>query len=130
MATAIPNDLKYTKEHDWILVEGETITLGITDFAQSALGDIVFVELPEVGASIDKDEPFGVVESIKSVTDLISPFTGTISESNKGLEDSPEDLNADPYGKWMIKAKLTDSTQLSELMSADQYKEFCENFSA
>lgn len=127
MATNIPENLKYTKEHEWVLVEGDTVTVGITDFAQSALGDIVFLETPEVGTTLKKGETFGVVESIKSVSDLYVPLSGEVVEKNSSLEDSPEQINADAYGSWLIKVKLSDTNELNNLLSAADYENFCNN---
>ena len=125
MATNVPENLKYTKEHEWALVEGDTITVGITDFAQSALGDIVFLEVPEVGTSLKNGSTFGVVESIKSVSDLYAPVTGEVVAKNSDLEGSPEKINADAYGSWLIKVKVKDASELNNLLTAEQYKEFC-----
>jgi glycine cleavage system H protein len=125
MATNIPGNLKYTKEHEWALVEGDTISVGITDFAQSALGDIVFLEVPEVGAHLKSGATFGVVESIKSVSDLYSPVTGEVVARNTELEGSPEKINADAYGAWLIKVKVKDAAELNKLLTAEQYQEFC-----
>lgn len=121
--SSIPSNLLYTKDHEWALVEGDVATIGITDFAQSQLGDIVFVELPEVGTSLDKEGTFGVVESIKSVSDLYSPFTGEVIEANSDLEGSPEQCNESPYGSWMIKIKLSKLDEAQELLSPEQYQE-------
>ncbi|HXH73726.1 MAG TPA: glycine cleavage system protein GcvH [Bacteriovoracaceae bacterium] len=125
MATNIPENLKYTKEHEWALVEGDTVTIGITDFAQSALGDIVFLEVPDVGSELKLGSTFGVVESIKSVSDLYSPVTGEVVSKNSDVEGSPEKINSDAYGAWLIKVKAKDLSELKNLMSAQQYQEFC-----
>lgn len=125
MATNIPGNLKYTKEHEWALVEGDTITVGITDFAQSALGDIVFLEVPEVGAELKNGATFGVVESIKSVSDLYAPVSGEVIARNSDVEGSPEKINSEPYGSWLIKVKVKNSAELNNLLSAQQYEEFC-----
>ncbi|MAZ49213.1 MAG: glycine cleavage system protein H [Halobacteriovoraceae bacterium] len=117
----------YTEEHEWIHVEGETATIGITDFAQSSLGDIVFVELPEEGEELEAGNSFGVVESIKSVSDLYTPLTGKVVEKNSTVEETPENLNEDPYGGWLIKMSVNDSNQLDSLMDSNAYKEFCES---
>ena len=117
-----PEDLKYTKEHEWTSMESESATIGITDFAQSALGDIVFVELPEIGSTISKGESFGVVESIKSVSDLYAPLTGKVIAKNDELEDSPELLNQDPYKNWMVKIEVTNENEVSELLSKEVYE--------
>ena len=120
----IPQELKYTKDHEWIRVEGDTVTIGITDFAQSELGDIVYVEVETVNETLDKEEVFGTVEAVKTVSDLYLPISGEIIEFNESLEDEPEKVNSDPYGEgWMIKVKFSDESQLEELLSADAYKE-------
>jgi glycine cleavage system H protein len=125
MANNIPADLKYTKDHEWTKIEGDTVTIGITDFAQSALGDIVFVELPEVGKTLNHHQTFGVVESIKSVSDLFSPISGTVLEVNKDLVNAPEKCNSEPYGNaWMIKVKLSNPADLNILLSASDYQNF------
>lgn len=125
MATNIPGNLKYTKEHEWALLEGDTVTVGITDFAQSALGDIVFVEVPDVGSDLKLGSTFGVVESIKSVSDLYSPITGEVIAKNTDIEGSPEKINQDAYGSWLIKVKIKDNSEINKLMTAEQYQEFC-----
>lgn len=120
----IPQELKYTRDHEWIRVEGDTVTIGITDFAQSELGDIVYVEVETVDETLDKEEVFGTVEAVKTVSDLYLPISGEIIEFNESLEDEPEKVNSDPYGEgWMIKVKFSDESQLEELLSADAYKE-------
>jgi glycine cleavage system H protein len=119
-----PDNLKYTKDHEWILVEGTTATVGITAFAQSELGDIVYVEVESVGETIDQNEVFGTIEAVKTVSDLFLPVKGTISELNEELADSPEKVNEDPYGAgWIVKMDLSDLSQLDTLLSADEYKE-------
>lgn len=119
----IPAELKYTKDHEWIRVEGDTVTVGVTEFAQSELGDIVYVDVDTVDETIEKDEVFGSVEAVKTVSDLFMPVSGEITEFNDGLEDEPETVNKDPYGAgWMIKIKFSDASQLDELLSADDYK--------
>lgn len=125
MATNIPANLKYTKEHEWALVEGDVVTVGITDFAQSALGDIVFLEVPAVGTDLKIGSTFGVVESIKSVSDLYAPITGEVVGKNADLEGSPEKINEDAYGSWLIKVKVKDASELNNLLTAEQYQEFC-----
>lgn len=118
-----PNDLKYTTEHEWVRVEGKIATIGITDYAQDQLGDIVFVELPEEGEQVVGGDTFGVVESTKSVSDLYSPVSGRVVESNDPLLESPEILNEDPYGEgWMIKVEIKDSKELAKLLSAEAYQ--------
>lgn len=118
-----PGDLLYTKEHEWAKIDGDTATIGITDFAQSELGDIVFVELPEVGHVLEKDTTFGVAESVKTVSDLYSPLGGEVVEINSAIEDQPELVNESPYGEgWLIKIKLADEGQVESLMSADDYR--------
>lgn len=118
-----PDNLKYSKDHEWILVEGNTATVGITDFAQGELGDIVFVDVNTIGKSIKQFEVFGTVEAVKTVSDLFLPVSGTILELNQGVNQSPEWVNNDPYGKgWIVKIKLENASELEGLMSADQYK--------
>jgi len=123
----IPEKLKYTIEHEWTKMEGDTVIIGITDFAQSSLGDIVFVELPEVGRVLSKNDAFGVVESIKSVSDLYSPLSGEVVEINEELTGAPELLNSSPYDSWMIKLKVSNMDETNDLLSAEQYKNHCEN---
>ncbi len=119
----IPAELKYTKDHEWIKVEEDIATIGITDFAQSELGDIVYVEIETVGETLAQEEVFGTVEAVKTVSDLFMPVSGTILEMNSGIEGEPESVNHDPYGKgWMIKVKISDPSQLAGLLSADAYK--------
>ncbi|MBD3387920.1 MAG: glycine cleavage system protein GcvH [Candidatus Altiarchaeales archaeon] len=120
-----PDDLKYTKEHEWVKVEGDTATVGITDYAQDALGDVVFVELPKTGDSVEKSKGAGVVESVKSVSDIYAPASGEVAEVNGSLEDSPELVNKSPYGEgWMFKLRLKDAGELDGLMDAGEYSEF------
>lgn len=121
----IPQNLKFTKDHEWISVDGDVATIGITDFAQSELGDIVYVEIETEGETMDQEEVFGSIEAVKTVSDLFMPISGEIIEFNEELESEPESVNADPYGKgWMIKIKMSDASQLDALMNADSYKEF------
>ncbi|MDN6160608.1 glycine cleavage system protein GcvH [Staphylococcus equorum] len=121
---AVPSEFKYSKEHEWVKIEGNTVTIGITEYAQGELGDIVFVELPEVDDDINEGETFGSVESVKTVSELYAPVTGKVVESNEELEDSPEFVNESPYDKaWMVKVELSDESQLDELLSAEQYSE-------
>ncbi|WP_240374475.1 glycine cleavage system protein GcvH [Bacillus piscicola] len=120
----LPKDLKYSEEHEWVKTEGEKVRIGITDFAQSELGDIVFVELPEVGDEIEADEPFGSVESVKTVSELYAPLSGKVVEVNEELDDSPEFVNESPYDKaWMIVVEPSNEEEIDELMSADEYEE-------
>ncbi|MED4124675.1 glycine cleavage system protein GcvH [Halalkalibacterium halodurans] len=120
----LPNELKYSEEHEWVKVEGDKVRIGITDFAQSELGDIVFVELPEVGDEVEADEPFGSVESVKTVSELYAPVSGKVVEVNEELDDNPEYVNESPYEKaWMIVVEPSDASQVEKLMSADEYKE-------
>lgn len=123
-----PEELKYTKEHEWIRDNGDgTITLGITDFAQSELGDIVFVELEPAGTELEEGDVFGTVEAVKTVSELFSPVSGEILELNEDLEDDPELVNTDPYGEgWMVKMSCPDSSQLDRLLSAEEYQEVTE----
>jgi|TARA_B100001939_G_scaffold114359_1_gene98889 glycine cleavage system H protein len=119
----IPNELKYTKDHEWIAIDGEIATVGITDFAQRELGDIVYVEIETVGELLKADEVFGTVEAVKTVSDLFIPVEGEILELNEDLETSPEDVNNDPYDKgWMIKMKVSNPGDLDNLLSSDEYK--------
>jgi glycine cleavage system H protein len=118
-----PEKLKYTKDHEWISIDGDIATIGITDFAQSELGDIVYVEIETVGETLDREVVFGTVEAVKTVSDLFMPVSGEVLELNAGIETNPESVNKDPYGAgWMIKVKMTDVAQANELMSADEYK--------
>jgi glycine cleavage system H protein len=123
----IPANLYYTEEHEWISVDGDVATIGISDFAQNSLGDIVFVELPEVGSQMEKDSTFGVVESIKSVSDLYVPVSGEVLEKNDEVESSPELINADAYAAWLIKVKMTDASQVKSLMDSAKYQDFCDS---
>lgn len=119
----IPSDLKYTKDHEWVKIEGDTATVGITDFAQGELGDIVYVEVETVDETLDIEEVFGTVEAVKTVSDLYLPLSGEIIDFNKSLEDEPEKVNTDPYGDgWMIKIKFSDASEIDNLLSADDYK--------
>ena len=119
----IPANLKYTKDHEWINIEGDVATIGITDFAQSELGDIVYVEIETVGETLDKEEVFGSVEAVKTVSDLFMPVSGEIIEFNENLESNPESVNTDAYGDgWMIKVKMTNPSEASDLMDSDAYK--------
>lgn len=121
---SLPQDLKYTKEHEWVKVNGETVTVGITDHAQDQLGDIIFVEFPDLDEEIEKDESFGTIEAVKTVADLFAPISGTVTEINETLEDSPESVNTDPYGAgWFVKVSIADAGELDELMTAEQYGE-------
>lgn len=119
-----PKELRYSEEHEWVKVEGEKVRIGITDFAQSELGDIVFVELPEVGDKITVDQPFGSVESVKTVSELYAPVSGKVVEINEELNDSPEFVNESPYEKaWMITVELSDNSEVEKLMTAEQYED-------
>lgn len=120
----IPSDLKYTRDHEWVRVEGKTATIGITDFAQGELGDIVYVEVETVDETLDQEEVFGTVEAVKTVSDLFLPVSGTIVEFNESLEDEPEKVNTDPYGEgWMIRVEMSDPSQVEDLLSDSEYKE-------
>jgi glycine cleavage system H protein len=121
---AYPANYKYTKEHEWISVEGTTGTVGITDYAQSSLGDIVFVELPKVGDALEAGKIFGSVESVKAVSDLYSPVSGTVTAVNEELKDAPEKVNADANATWMLKLELKDAGELEKLLSAEDYEKF------
>lgn len=123
----VPDNLKYTKEHEWIKVDGDVAYVGITDFAQGELGDIVYVEIEAEGEELAKDASFGTVEAVKTVSDLFMPLSGTITEVNPDLEEAPEKVNDDPYGEgWMVKVKLKDASEVEELLDAAAYKELLE----
>lgn len=122
----IPENLYYTSEHEWVKVEGNIASVGITDFAQNSLGEIVFVELPDSGEEFEKEATFGVVESIKSVSDLYMPVSGKVTEKNDDVEETPEKINEDAYQAWLVKLELKDASQVESLMNAEKYKEFCE----
>jgi len=120
----LPANLKYTKDHEWVAIEGDTATIGITDFAQRELGDIVYVEVETLDQTLDKDEVFGTVEAVKTVSDLFLPLSGEVIEFNEGLETEPELVNQDPYGAgWMIKIKFSDASEVDSLLSDAEYKE-------
>lgn len=120
----IPDNLKYTKDHEWISIDGDTATVGITDFAQGELGDIVYVEIETEGESLDAEEVFGTVEAVKTVSDLFMPLSGEVTQFNDSLEAEPEKVNADPYGEgWMIKITMSDSSEVDGLLTAEQYGE-------
>jgi glycine cleavage system H protein len=119
----IPADLKYTKDHEWLKIDGDMATIGVTDFAQKELGDIVFVEVDTEGEALSAGDVFGTVEAVKTVSDLFMPLAGTVDSFNQNLEDSPEVVNQDPYGEgWMVKIKIDANTDTSELLSADEYR--------
>nr|WP_321405746.1 glycine cleavage system protein GcvH [uncultured Carboxylicivirga sp.] len=120
----IPDNLKYTKDHEWILVDGDIATVGITEFAQGELGDIVFVEIETEGEELEKEEVFGTIEAVKTVSDLYMPISGKVIEINPDLEDQPDLVNKEPFeGGWMIKIEVSDASELDSLLSAEQYKE-------
>jgi glycine cleavage system H protein len=122
-----PEDLRYHKEHDWARVDGDTATLGVTWYAQDALGEIVHFEAPEAGSSVARDESYGEVESVKAVSDLISPLSGEVVEVNQGVAEEPERINDDPYGEgWLVRVRLSDTAELDDLMDAAAYREFVE----
>ncbi len=126
-----PQGLKYSREHEWVKVEGNVATIGVTDFAQSELGDVVYVELPEVGSEVEANNTFGVVESVKAVSDLYAPVTGTVAEVNDQLNDTPELVNSDPFEEaWMLRIEMSDASELDGLLHADEYKAFVEEESA
>ena len=123
----VPENLLYTQEHEWIRVDGNNVIVGITQFAQDQLGDIVFVELPEVGTHIEQETPFGVVESVKTVSDLYAPVSGTVKAVNQDLESNPEQVNNEPYGSgWIIEIEISDKNELKKLMSPEKYIEQCD----
>ncbi|HZL66981.1 MAG TPA: glycine cleavage system protein GcvH [Candidatus Limnocylindrales bacterium] len=121
---AYPADYKYTKEHEWLKVEGNTGTVGITDHAQESLGDIVFVELPKVGTEVTAGKTFGTVESVKAVSDLFAPVSGTVTEVNEALNTSPEQVNKDAHGAWMVKVAMKNPSEANQLLSAGDYEKF------
>jgi glycine cleavage system H protein len=125
---AIPKDLKFTKEHEWVQIDSDQIaTIGITDFAQESLGDITYVQLPKEGEEIHKNDPFGVVESVKAVSDLYAPVSGRVAEINQPLLSAPELVNEDPYNDgWLVKVEIKDTSEIDDLMSADEYKGYVE----
>ena len=124
----VPSELKYVSSHEWIRDEGDgVVTIGITDYAQESLGDVVFVETPDVGAEVAAGDDAGVVESVKAASDIYAPLSGTVIEVNEELEDAPENVNNDPYGDgWFFKLKLSDAAEMDDLLSADEYQEQCE----
>ncbi len=120
----IPLGLKYSKEHEWVATEGAVATIGITDHAQDQLGEIVYIELPSVGDKISKDDPFGVVESVKAVSDIYAPVSGTVIEINEDLPESPEIVNEDPYGDgWLVKVRISDADDLADLLDSEEYEQ-------
>ncbi|MFO8147953.1 MAG: glycine cleavage system protein GcvH [Bacteroidota bacterium] len=120
----IPQELKYTKDHEWVKIDGDVATVGVTDFAQGELGDIVYVEVETVGETLDREEVFGTVEAVKTVSDLFLPLSGEVIEFNNSLEDAPEKVNSDPYGEgWMVKIRISDESEISGLMSPEDYKD-------
>ena len=123
----IPQDCRYTKEHEWAKTDGDELLIGITDHAQSQLGDIVFLELPEVGAQLDAEQAFGVVESVKAVSDLFAPLAGEVTAVNDALVDAPEAINEDAYGNWLIKVKPSNAGDVEGLMSPDDYAKYVED---
>jgi glycine cleavage system H protein len=119
----VPENLKYTKEHEWARIEGDIATIGITDYAQGELGDIVYLELPEVGSEVAKEESFGTVEAVKAVSDLYAPLSGEVVEVNDALQDAPETVNSDPYGEgWLIKIKIKNPGEIEDLLDSTDYK--------
>ena len=125
---AVPQNYKFTKTHEWVKVDGDVATIGITDFAQGELGDITYLELPGVGAEVRQSEPFGVVESVKAASDVYAPVTGEVTEANQALSDDPSLVNTDPEGEgWFFRLRLADTSELDGLMDADAYKSFCES---
>ncbi|HXF42699.1 MAG TPA: glycine cleavage system protein GcvH [Pyrinomonadaceae bacterium] len=123
--TNIPENLKYSKDHEWIRIEGDQAVIGITDYAQKSLGDVVYVDFPRVGDQLDSHEAFGSVESVKAVSEVFTPIAGTVSEVNESLNDSPEKVNADPYGEaWFIKIKMANPDEANGLLSAEEYEDY------
>ncbi len=128
MAESYPEELRYHPEHDWARIDGETATFGVTWYAQDSLGEVVFFDPPEVGASVKKDEAYAEVESVKAVSDVFAPLSGEITEVNQELEESPERVNADPYGEgWMVKVKLSDPSELDQLLDVNAYRELLQS---
>jgi glycine cleavage system H protein len=124
---SVPNGLRYTKEHEWVLLEDNIATIGITDFAQESLGDVTYIQLPKEGETIGKNDPFGLVESVKAVSDLYAPVSGRVAEVNQPLLDAPELVNQDPYTDgWMVKVEVKDLSDVEDLMEAKEYKEYIE----
>jgi len=124
----VPEDLKYTREHEWVLVEGKEATIGITDYAQSELGDVVYVEFPPVGETVRAGEPAGTIEAVKTVADLFAPLSGEVIEVNETLADEPERVNRDPYGEgWMFKVRVEDAADLDDLLGAAGYRKLLED---
>ena len=119
----IINGLKYSETHEWVKVEGEIAIIGVTDYAQKEMGDITYVDMPDAGEVVEKEEEFGALESVKASSDLFSPVSGTVVERNDALEDAPELVNEDPYGNWIIKVQMRDPAELDELMDAEGYKD-------
>ena len=123
----IPESLKYTKDHEWIKIDGDEALIGVTDYAQQELGDVVFVEIETEGETLEKEEVFGTIEAVKTVSDIFMPVSGEVTEVNPKLEDSPDVVNKDPYGDgWLIKVKISDRSEADDLLDADQYKELIE----
>lgn len=123
-----PDELKYTEEHEWVLVDGDTALIGITEFAQNQLGEIIYVELPENGDQLEPGKPFGVVESAKAVTDVFAPISGEVIEVNEELPDAPETINSSPYEEgWLVRIRVTDQSELDDLLDAAAYEEFVED---
>ncbi|SRR6056297_3829270 len=123
----IPESLKYTKDHEWIKIDGDEALIGVTDYAQQELGDVVFVEIETEGETLEKEEVFGTIEAVKTVSDIFMPVSGEVTEVNPKLEDSPDVVNKDPYGDgWLIKVKISDQSEADDLLDADQYKELIE----
>jgi glycine cleavage system H protein len=121
----VPEDLHYSKDHEWVRVTGDTATIGITDYAQNSLGDVVYVELPKSGEEFAANEPFGSVESVKAVSEVFGPISGTVTEANESLNDEPEKVNNDPYGEgWMIKVRMSNSGEVDSLLTAAEYEDF------
>jgi glycine cleavage system H protein len=120
---AYPTELKYTKDHEWIRVAGDIAEIGITDYAQQQLGDVVYVELPDVGRTLQAGESFGNIESVKAVSELFAPMSGTVAEVNAGLRDHPESINTEPHSTWMIKVKLSDAAAVGTLLDSAQYEQ-------
>jgi len=128
MSNNIPENLRYSKDHEWVMVEGDVATIGITDYAQHSLGDVVYVDLPRVGDTFGSHEAFGSVESVKAVSEIFTPVAGEVTEVNDALNDTPEDANNDPYGAaWMLKIRMENPNEADSLLSAEEYEEYLSN---
>jgi glycine cleavage system H protein len=122
--TNVPSDLRYTKTHEWVKTDGDVVEVGVDDYAQEQLGDITYLELPDAGTEVTQGEPLGVVESVKAATDIYAPVTGEVVEANQSIVDSPDSMNSQPYDSWLVRIRVGDTSQLDQLMDAQQYQQF------